>query len=133
MKKKSVQVKVFYRIAPTAAAASTNPYLQQMYAAAAAAASNPAYAMQGAAGTNPTPTGLIPFSATTPQSPLIAQTGSAGASTGNPLLDAYSQYAALAAAGVATTGATTGTMDVQTSKNYFTFNRKCSTCQRKNV
>lgn len=80
-------------MAPTAAA-STNPYLQSMYAAAAAA-SNP-YALQGT-------TGLISLA----QNPLAATTAGAAGSTGNPLLDAYSQYAALAAAGVyTTTGAT---------------------------
>ena len=97
-------------MAPAAAAASANPYLQSMYAAAAAA-SNP-YALQG--------TGLISLA----QNPLAASAASA-ASTGNPLLDAYGQYAALAAAGgVYTTSApgTLGThtlssgMDAQTSK-----------------
>jgi len=79
------------RLAPAAAAASTNPYLQQMYAAAAAA-SNP-YALPGA--------GLISLAAA--QNPLAAAAPATG-STGNPLLDAYSQYAALAA-GVYTTSA----------------------------
>jgi hypothetical protein len=77
-------------MAPNAAAASANPYLQSMYAAAAAA-NNP-YAMQG---TN----GLISLA----QNPMVAC-----GQTGNPLLDAYSQYAALAAAGVYTTAANTG-------------------------
>lgn len=69
---------------------------------AAAAAANP-YALQGA-------TGLI----------SLAQNPMAG-STGNPLWDAYAQYAALAAAGVyttsaATTGGNFSTIDVQASK-----------------
>jgi len=66
------------RMPPTAAVTTTtNPYLQSMYAAAA---TNP-YAIQTAAG-------LIPY-ATSTQSPLT--------STGNPMLDIYNQYAALAA------------------------------------
>ena len=61
-----------------------------MYAAAAAA-QNP-YALQG--------TGLISLA----QNPMTG--APASASTGNPLLDAYGQYAALAAAtGVYTTSA----------------------------
>ena len=93
-----------FRLAPAAAAAaSTNPYLQSMYAAAAAA-SNP-YAIQG------TP-GLISLA----QNPFAAATGS----TGNPLLDAYGQYAALAGAGVYTTSAATPglstTIDATASK-----------------
>lgn len=81
-----------------------------MYAAAAAA-SNP-YALQGT-------TGLISLAAA--QNPLAATTaGAAAGSTGNPLLDAYSQYAALAAAGVyTTTGATslnTSVIDATASK-----------------
>ena len=80
-----------FRIAPAAAAAASNPYLQQMYAAAAAA-SNP-YALQG--------TGLISLA----QNPMAGAAAGAPASTGNPLLDAYGQYAALAAAGVYTTSA----------------------------
>jgi len=76
------------RLAPAAAAASANPYLQSMYAAAAAA-SNPYAQLQG--------TGLISLAQA--QNPLVAaaQTPQAG-TTGNPLLDAYGQYAALAAA-----------------------------------
>ena len=63
-----------------------------MYAAAAAA-SNP-YALQG--------TGLISLA----QNPMAGAAAPATASTGNPLLDAYGQYAALAAAtGVYTTSA----------------------------
>ncbi len=93
-------------MAPAAAAASTNPYLQQMYAAAAAA-SNP-YALPGA--------GLISLAAA--QNPLAAAAPATG-STGNPLLDAYSQYAALAA-GVYTTSAassyTSSAIDAQASK-----------------
>ena len=85
----------YFRLAPAAAAAS-NPYLQQMYAAAAAA-SNPYAGLQG--------TGLISL-AQTPMAGQAAAATAAGATTGNPLLDAYGQYAALAAAtGVYTTSA----------------------------
>ena len=94
-----------------AAAASTNPYLQSMYAAAAA--SNP-YAIQGQ-------TGLISLA----QNPFAAAgvTAAAG-STGNPLLDAYGQYAALAASGgvYTTSAATPGlstTIDATASKSFF--------------
>ena len=80
----------YFRLAPAAAAAS-NPYLQQMYAAAAAA-QNPYAGLQG--------TGLISLA----QNPMAAGQQAAG-TTGNPLLDAYSQYAALAAQGVYTTSA----------------------------
>jgi len=79
----------YSRLAPAAAAAS-NPYLQQMYAAAAAA-QNPYAGLQG--------TGLISLA----QNPMAGQ--QAAGTTGNPLLDAYSQYAALAAQGVYTTSA----------------------------
>ena len=93
-----------------AAAASTNPYLQSMYAAAAAA-SNP-YAIQGQ-------TGLISLA----QNPFAGVTAAAG-STGNPLLDAYGQYAALAASGgvYTTSAATPGlstTIDATASKSFF--------------
>ena len=73
-----------------------------MYAAAAAA-SNP-YALQG--------TGLISLA----QNPMAGAAAPATASTGNPLLDAYGQYAALAAAtGVYTTSASaTGTEEERT-------------------
>jgi len=86
-----------YGLAPAAAAgaaAAANPYLQQMYAAAAAA-SNPYAQLQG--------TGLISLAQA--QNPLVAAattpTAAASAtagSTGNPLMDAYGQYAALMAA-----------------------------------
>ncbi len=85
-----------------------------MYAAAAAAASNPAYAIQG---TTAGAAGLIPMAPTQNMLPATAATAAGAPSTGNPLLDAYSQYAALAAAGVVTTGAATGTIDAQTSKS----------------
>ena len=62
-----------------------------MYAAAAAA-QNPYAGLQG--------TGLISLA----QNPMAAGQQAAG-TTGNPLLDAYSQYAALAAQGVYTTSA----------------------------
>ena len=94
-----------------AAAASTNPYLQSMYAAAAAA-SNP-YAIQGQ-------TGLISLA----QNPFAAAGVTAAGSTGNPLLDAYGQYAALAASGgvYTTSAATPGlstTIDATASKSFF--------------
>merc|ERR1711997_537734 len=76
------------RLAPAPAAASANPYLQSMYAAAAAA-SNPYAQLQG--------TGLISLAQA--QNPLVAAAATPQAgTTGNPLLDAYGQYAALAAA-----------------------------------
>lgn len=92
--------------AGAAAAAATNPYLQSMYAAAAAA-SNPYATMQGT-------TGLISLA----QNPFAAQ--AAAGTTGNPLMDAYQQYAALQAAGVYTTAAATPglstTIDATASK-----------------
>jgi len=84
------------RLAPAGGAAAANPYLQQMYAAAAAAASNPYAQLQG--------TGLISL-AQHAQNPLVAAATNPQAasqavagSTGNPLMDAYSQYAQLMAA-----------------------------------
>lgn len=86
------------RMAPSAAGAANNPYLQQMYAAAAAAAaaSSPyAAALQPAAAA--TANGLYPLTAAAAQSPLVSATQSGqlapapatAAATGNPLLDAY--------------------------------------------
>ena len=96
-----------------------------MYAAAAAAASNPYAQLQG--------TGLISLAQA--QNPLVAGVPAAAAqatpaqtgTTGNPLLDAYGQYAAQLAAANAvytTTAAqqplTAGTaIDAQASKCYF--------------
>ena len=93
-----------------AAAASTNPYLQSMYAAALQQSSNP-YAIQGQ-------TGLISLA----QNPFAAAGVTATGSTGNPLLDQYAQYAqALAAQGVYTTSAATPglstTIDATASKS----------------
>jgi hypothetical protein len=65
---------------PSAAqSTTTNPYLQQMYAAAAAASANP-YGI-------PTAAGLIPY-ATSGQGQMTA-------STGNPMLDIYNQVFSL--------------------------------------
>ena len=95
--------------AAAAAAASSNPYLQSLYAASAYPA--------GAANGLQAGGGLIPLPAVSSanggmvqqhqQSQLAAMAGSQGAaaqnhhqaSSGNPLLDAYNQYAALMAAG----------------------------------
>ena len=118
---------IFCRLAPAAAAgaaAAANPYLQQMYAAAAAA-SNPYAQLQG--------TGLISLAQA--QNPLVAAattpTAAASAtagSTGNPLMDAYGQYAALMAANAVyttTAGATqqqltaSQAIDAQASKLKF--------------
>jgi len=79
------------RLAPAAAsAASANPYLQSMYAAMAGQASNPYAQLQG--------TGLISLAQA--QNQLISQaaTPAQAGTTGNPLLDAYGQYAAQLAA-----------------------------------
>jgi len=79
------------RLAPAAAsAASVNPYLQSMYAAMAGQASNPYAQLQG--------TGLISLAQA--QNQLISQaaTPAQAGTTGNPLLDAYGQYAAQLAA-----------------------------------
>merc|ERR1712008_421963 len=80
-----------YGLAPAAAsAASANPYLQSMYAAMAGQASNPYAQLQG--------TGLISLAQA--QNQLISQaaTPAQAGTTGNPLLDAYGQYAAQLAA-----------------------------------
>ena len=110
-----VSIYLHYRLAPAATASATNPYLQSMYAAAAAA-SNPYAGLQG--------TGLISLA----QNPAALQAGQLSAgSTGNPLLDAYGQYAALAAAtGVYSTTANQATLtnsaiDAQASKLIFIF------------
>jgi len=82
---------IFCRLAPAAAsAASANPYLQSMYAAMAGQASNPYAQLQG--------TGLISLAQA--QNQLISQaaTPAQAGTTGNPLLDAYGQYAAQLAA-----------------------------------
>ena len=105
-----INVPVHFRLAPAAAAAaSANPYLQSMYAAAAAA-SNPYAIQQG------NTAGLISLA----QNPFAAQVSATQGSTGNPLLDAYGQYAALQAAGGYTTSAgtpgLTTTIDASASK-----------------
>ena len=117
---------IFCRLAPAAAAgaaAAANPYLQQMYAAAAAA-SNPYAQLQG--------TGLISLAQA--QNPLVAAAttptaaSATAGSTGNPLMDAYGQYAALMAANAVyttTAGATqqqltaSQAIDAQASKLKF--------------
>jgi hypothetical protein len=67
-----------------------------MYAAAAASP----YAMPQAAA-NATGLFSLPAGHGTTQSPLAGAAPGAAGSTGNPLLDAYSQYAALLSAGYA--------------------------------
>ena len=119
---------IFCRLAPAAAAgaaAAANPYLQQMYAAAAAA-SNPYAQLQG--------TGLISLAQA--QNPLVAAAttptaaSATAGSTGNPLMDAYGQYAALMAANAVyttTAGATqqqltaSQAIDAQASKFHFVY------------
>ena len=111
---------IFCRLAPAAAsAASANPYLQSMYAAMAGQASNPYAQLQG--------TGLISLAQA--QNQLISQaaTPAQAGTTGNPLLDAYGQYAAQLAAAqqVYTTPANqqqltaSSAIDAQASKFFF--------------
>ena len=111
---------IFCRLAPAAAsAASANPYLQSMYAAMAGQASNPYAQLQG--------TGLISLAQA--QNQLISQaaTPAQAGTTGNPLLDAYGQYAAQLAAAqqVYTTTANqqqltaSSAIDAQASKFFF--------------
>ena len=103
--------RVPHQAAAATPASTSNPYLQSIYAAAA----SPYAALPAAAAAA---TGLIPLAANPAANPAVtaaanpvhqaatsAGTADGSPYTGNPILDAYQQYAALAAAGYTTAAA----------------------------